>query len=108
MKMKIKFTLLSLLLLCALSSFSQVGIGTTTPDPSSVLHISSTQKGTLITRMTSAQRDAISNPADGLMIYNTDSKCINIYKNANWWEVCGNCIPPAPPAVSNNGPVCSG
>lgn len=52
---------------------AQVGIGTTNPDPSSELHIESTDSGLLIPRMTSAQRDAIVNPANGLLIFNTDT-----------------------------------
>jgi hypothetical protein len=54
-------------------NFAQVGINTTSPDNSSIIDISSTDKGMLIPRMTSAQRDAIFNPANGLLIYNTDS-----------------------------------
>jgi len=83
-----------------------VGIGIKNPDPSAKLHIHSTQQGTLITRMTSVQRDSIVNPADGLLIYNLDSKCINLFKNQNWFEVCGTCIAPAAPVVANNGPLC--
>lgn len=84
-----------------------VGIGTNTPDPSAKLHVNSTSQGTLITRMNSVQRDLIANPADGLMIYNTDSKCINLFKNMNWFEICGNCIAPPTPVISNNGPLCT-
>ena len=50
-----------------------VGIGTTTPAASAQLDVSSTTKGLLIPRMTAAQRDAIANPATGLMIYQTDN-----------------------------------
>jgi len=42
------------------------------PDPSAMLDITSTEKGILIPRITQAQRDAISNPATGLLIYQTD------------------------------------
>ena len=52
---------------------SQVGIGNPLPDESSVLDITSTSKGVLMARMTTAQRDAIASPANGLIIYNTDS-----------------------------------
>ncbi|WP_152558146.1 hypothetical protein [Altibacter lentus] len=52
---------------------AQVGIGTTAPDPSSALDITATDKGILTPRMTTAQRNSIANPANGLMIYNTDS-----------------------------------
>ena len=43
----------------------------TNPDPSAMLDVSSTTKGLLIPRMTQTQRNAIANPATGLMIYQT-------------------------------------
>ena len=46
-----------------------VGIGTTTPVASSMLDITSTEKGMLIPRMDSNQRNAIVSPAQGLLIY---------------------------------------
>lgn len=54
-------------------TFSQVGIGTTTPDASSALEIESTSRGLLIPRMTEAQRLAITTPANGLLVYETDA-----------------------------------
>ena len=54
--------------------FAQVGIGTITPNASSVLDVSSTTQGMLTPRMTTAQRVAIVSPADGLMVYDTDLK----------------------------------
>src|SRR5215831_13703059 len=54
-------------------STGAAGIGTTTPDASSLLEIKSTSKGLLISRMTKTQRDAIASPATGLMIYQTNS-----------------------------------
>lgn len=68
------------LLLCTtfyfLVSYSQsVAINTdgTDPDASSILDVKSTGKGLLIPRMTKAQRDAIANPANGLLIFQTDN-----------------------------------
>lgn len=55
-------------------TYAQVGIGTTTPDPSSVLDVVSTDSGLLIPRMTTAQRTAIVTPADGLQVYDTTTK----------------------------------
>jgi hypothetical protein len=49
-----------------------VGIGTASPDASAALEITSTTKGLLPPRMTAAQRNAIANPAQGLMIYCTN------------------------------------
>lgn len=51
--------------------YSQIGINTTTIDPSSALEIFSKNKGLLMPRLTTMQRDSIVFPAAGLMIYNT-------------------------------------
>jgi hypothetical protein len=51
---------------------AQVGIGTTNPSASSMLDVTSTTKGLLVPRMTTAQRNAIPSPATGLLIYQTD------------------------------------
>lgn len=67
---KIAFIIIALL--CVHNSFTQVGIGTTTPDASSILDISSTDQGVLVPRLTTAQINAIVNPANGLLVYNTD------------------------------------
>lgn len=61
-----------LLLFISNSVSAQVGIGTTTPDASSILDIVSESKGLLMPRLTTTLRDAIVLPANGLMIYNTD------------------------------------
>ncbi len=55
------------------NTFAQVGIGTNTPNSAAALDISSSNKGILIPRLTTAQRNAIPNPATGLLIYQTDS-----------------------------------
>lgn len=55
---------------------AQVGIGNTNPDVSSMLDITSTSKGLLTPRMTTAQRIAISNPANGLMVYDLDESIL--------------------------------
>ena len=51
--------------------YTQVGVGTTNPDASSILDVESTDKGMLIPRLTTAQRNAITTPANSLMIFNT-------------------------------------
>ncbi|QCE42417.1 hypothetical protein [Psychroserpens sp. NJDZ02] len=65
-------------------AFSQVGIGTTTPDPSAVLDINSTDKGILAPRLTSAQRMAIVSPADGLLVYDTTESAFYYYEVSTW------------------------
>ena len=56
-----------------IASNLNVGIGTTNPTASAILDVTSTSKGFLPPRMTNAQRVAISSPAVGLMVYQTDS-----------------------------------
>lgn len=53
-------------------SNAQLGIGTTSPDASTVLDLSNTTTGFLAPRMTTAQRNAITTPATSLLIYQTD------------------------------------
>jgi len=82
---------------------------TMTPaDPSAMLDVSSTTSGLLVPRMTDPERDAIVNPAEGLLIFNTTSKCFNVFKFSSWFEWCGNCITPPAPVVGSNSPLCEG
>jgi hypothetical protein len=76
------------LLIVATSSFAQnVGINSdgSAPDGSAMLDVSSTEKGFLPPRMTSAQRNAISSPAVGLLVYQTDGVAgYYFYTGAAW------------------------
>jgi hypothetical protein len=65
-----------------LSISQNVGIGTNSPNAKAALEIKSTDKGVLFPRLTSAQRNAIINPPDGLHIYNKDERCLNYYDSA--------------------------
>ncbi len=82
------FTLFTLGFLGANSTYAQVGIGTQSPDPSAILELESTEKGLLPPRMTSLERDAIVNPKEGLMIYNTTTQCLQWYNNSFWFDPC--------------------
>lgn len=65
-----------ILLLCFFKVISQVGIGTTNPDGSSVLHIDSTDKGILIPQIALTGTDdinTVNNPALSLLIFNTNT-----------------------------------
>ena len=79
-----KITLLSFILFSALS-YAQVGINTNTPDASSALDIESTTGGILIPRLTESQRDAVSSPATGLMIYQIDQTTGFYFYNGTAW-----------------------
>lgn len=62
----------------------RTGFGTTTPVASALVEMSDTAKGILIPRMTTTQRNAISSPAIGLLIYNTTDSAFSYYKLAGW------------------------
>lgn len=75
-----KIVLLVLFQFFFFNVFSQVGIGTNSPDASAVLDLSSTTKGLLIPRMTTLQQSDLINPAIGLMVYNTTTNQIETNK----------------------------
>src|SRR5258706_10612708 len=66
-------------------STGAAGIGTLTPNASSLLDITSTTKGILIPRMTLTQRNAIVSPVTGLMIYQTNSTPGFYYYSGSAW-----------------------
>ena len=78
-----------LFLMITSSIYSQVGIGTVTPNASSVLDVTSTTQGMLTPRMTSVQRTAIVSPADGLIVYDTDLKSLFHYNitEVSWTRI---------------------
>ncbi len=69
----------------------QVGVGTTAPSSSALLDLTSTTKALLLSRMTTAQRDAITPRVDGLAIYNTESDQLETCCDAsgNWKSATG-------------------
>jgi uncharacterized protein (TIGR02145 family) len=94
MNMYFRIMLLGCMLIFPYQSvFSQVSITTNgaAPDNSSMLDIKSTSKGVLIPRMTMEDRNAISSPASGLMIYQTDNNPGFYFNSGNSsspvWEV---------------------
>ncbi len=64
---------------------AQVGIGTNTPDNSAMLEVNSTNRGLLTPRMTQAQRNGITAPQTGLLIYQTDGLSgFYLYGGSSW------------------------
>jgi hypothetical protein len=84
--------------------------GATSADPSAILDLKSASKGFLPPKMTTAQRDAISSPATGLIIYNTDSNTFDYFNGTEWGQLgSGGCEPPAQPgSITGSSIVCSG
>jgi uncharacterized protein (TIGR02145 family) len=74
-------------------SQAQIGLGTTSPNASAVLDITSINKGLLLPRMTTAARNLISNPAKGLLLYNTTTWSVETNSGdggfPNWSSVSG-------------------
>jgi len=86
MKKSILTVVLMIVLAITTSSNAQVGIGVSTADinASAQLDVTSTTKGLLPPRMTTTQRDAISSPASGLVIFNTTTNSLE-YKSSTGW-----------------------
>ncbi|MEI7594787.1 MAG: collagen-like protein [Bacteroidota bacterium] len=101
MKIKLLILLISIFI-CKLGySQSNTGLGTSTPDPSAILDISSLNKGLLLPRLTTAQRNAIVDPARGLLVYDTNLNQL-WYFDGNVWKT----IPVGNPGVTGNtGPM---
>lgn len=72
--------------LTAQAQKDNVGIGTAKPDQSALLDLSSQTKGLLIPRMSLQQRGTIQNPANGLMIYQTDFLSGFYYFDGKEWK----------------------
>ncbi len=74
-------------------AIGQIGIGTKTPDDSSILDIDSKSKGLLLPRMRTSERDRIVSPANGLLLFNSISQKIEINigtKTNPIWVAVGN------------------
>ena len=72
-------------------SFAQVGIGTTTPEASAVLDLTSTTQGLLPPRLTEAQMNAVTSPVEGLMVYCSDcvAKGMYVFTGSAWEQLAG-------------------
>ena len=90
--MKRKLILTAILLSIVVTTNAQVGIGTSSPNSSAALEITSTTKGVLFPRMTLLERNNISSPAQGLTIYctncgpNSDGVLQTYNNNSKWTD----------------------
>ncbi len=63
---------------------AQVGINILNPDSSAVLQLESTDRGFALPRLTTNQMNAIQNPLNSLMVYNTEDSLVH-YWNGDCW-----------------------
>ena len=67
----------------------KMGVGTDSIDTCAELEVDSTDGGILFPRMTTAQRDAISTPTEGLAVYNTTTDTFDGYQASAWGAIGG-------------------
>jgi ribosomal protein S27E len=100
------------LLFWMISAIGQIGVNTdaSAPDPSAMLDVKSTSGGLLPPRMTQAQRNAIVNPAAGLIIFCTDCQApfgMQIWSGTAWCPLAVN-RPPVATHVYQSGIAAAG
>lgn len=90
-----------------LPTYAQIGINNTgdVPDNSAMLDVKSGDKGFLTPRMTSAERTAISTPATGLLVYDTDENAFFFYNGMDW-ESMSKCYEAYTDNQSDDMPEC--
>ena len=81
--------------LLSINPNGSIGVGTATQDASSLLDLTSTTRGFLPPRMTTAQRNAIAVPANSLFIYNTDTSHFNFWNGLTWQVIQSDITPPS-------------
>lgn len=69
--------------------FNTMVIGTTTPATSAILTLASTTTGFLPPRMTTTQKNAISSPAGGLVVYDSTLLDLQFYNGSSWIGTTG-------------------
>jgi hypothetical protein len=84
------------------NSANQIGVNTQTPDSSAIMEIESRTQGFLPPQMTEAERDAINNPAPGLVVFNLTDSTLDIFNGACWLasyqQNCNECYLTAVPS----------
>src|ERR1039457_4807698 len=84
--LKLLFCILLVVSVCrSMAQSAAINTTGTAADNSAMLDITSSSKGLLIPRMTAAQRSAISSPAGGLMVYQTDQPAGYYFFNGSVW-----------------------
>jgi hypothetical protein len=69
------------------NTLGNVGVGTSSPDASAILDAQSTTKGVRMPNMTTTQKNAISSPAAGLIVFDTTLAKLCVYSGAAWQTI---------------------
>jgi hypothetical protein len=91
MKVLFTFIFLGIQISAQAQTTGSVGVGTTTPNANAVLDVTSTTKGLLIPRLTSAERttltSSLNTTSNGLLIYNTSTLKFNYWDGSQWKDI---------------------
>ncbi len=87
---KIILTAVTVFVISQFVNAQNIGIGTNTPATSAQLDITAINKGLLVPRVTNVQMNAIASPANGLLVYNTDSAAFAYRAGTAWIFLKGN------------------
>ena len=100
---RVIFIIIALLTTYLLEAQVSISSDGSEPDSSAMLDVKSTSKGVLIPRMTTAQRDAITNPEASLLIFNITTQCYEGYstQDKQWYSF--GCIGSYPPGTRHCG-----
>ena len=100
---RVIFIIIALLTTYLLEAQVSISSDGSEPGPSAMLDVKSTSKGVLIPRMTTAQRDAITNPEASLLIFNITTQCYEGYstQDKQWYSF--GCIGSYPPGARHCG-----
>lgn len=101
----VKFITILLLATLSTALTAQVGVSAdgSSPDPSAMMDLKSVKKGFLPPRLTLNERDAIANPAEGLIIYNCDHKALEVFNGSVWTLLSGGFLCGASQIVDADG-----
>lgn len=89
-----KLFVLATCIMCTITTHAQQGVAISpspaSPNPAAMLDVISTTKGMLVPRLTTAQRNAILNVPDGLMVYDsTLHKYMYFNQSESAWKLLG-------------------
>jgi len=104
---KIIIVLISVVYLFCLNVNGQgvvIGTNSGSADPAAILDLQDTNKGFLLTRLTTEERNAINAPPQGLIIFNTTVGCVQVFDGTNWGCLDGTNVE-VPPCNAPNTPT---